>query len=119
MSTKNLLPTLAALALALVPGEAPAQAWGPARGEAGVFVGYTNVYNRYHFNAAGEELDRGRTTTHVVSADLSYGITDRLAVRLALPYVTAKYEGAFPHVMPGHDVVDTGSYHGGLQDVRF
>jgi hypothetical protein len=58
----------------------------------------------------------GPIDTTVLLADLTYGLTDRIAVDVALPLVTSKYSGPRPH--PNTDV-DDGSYRTSATDLRF
>jgi hypothetical protein len=103
---------LAAIAL---PLEASAQAWTPARGEGSVAVVYQNQNVKKHL-AGTIRADAGQIDTSVLLTDFTYGLTDRIAVDLALPFVMAKYSGAAPH--PGTDV-DNGRYHSSFTDLRF
>jgi hypothetical protein len=55
--------------------------------------------------------------------DVDYSLTDRLAVRFALPFIEGRYSGAQPHLLvrgrPETVVgMDDGRYHGGVQDFR-
>jgi hypothetical protein len=43
---------------------------------------------------------------------VDYSVTDRLALRISLPYIAAKYNGPFPHQLP----IDNGTYHSTFQD---
>jgi hypothetical protein len=47
-----------------------------------------------------------------LTLDVDYSLTDRFALRVALPYIAAKYNGAFPHSLP----IDSGAYHPTFQD---
>ena len=62
----------------------------------------------------GSGSSRARSGRTRALVDLGYSITDRLAVKVNLPYVAAKYEGTNPHMYP----VDDGSAHGALTDFR-
>jgi hypothetical protein len=46
--------------------------------------------------------------------DVTYGLTDRVAVDLSLPFIAAKYDGPQPHPTS----LDDGAYHGAFQDFR-
>ena len=103
-----------------------AQAWVPRRGEGNVFISYQQTVARGHLLNNGErasganayDLVRNRSTT----LDIEYGVTNRIAARLSVPTVSAKYEGRAPHrigVSGLPTTVDDGNYHGGLQDYRF
>jgi hypothetical protein len=62
----------------------------------------------------------GPIDTNILVLDIGYGVTDRLAVDVALPFVISKYSGDYPHPLPlGPVTIDDGRYHGTFQDVRF
>ena len=127
-------PLLAPLALAVAfvpllgPREAQAQAWVPPKGELSLSLGYSRAFADEHIDNEGHvvtmpyqgnALGLGRMAWNSADSDLGYGITDRLAVRLSLPFVVSRYLGAFPHAgLPGHVNEDDGRWHGTLQDFR-
>src|SRR5690349_5710667 len=94
------------------PASLMAQAWTPPRGELDVALSYLNTYVADHVFAHGERRDGGQIYTHAALLDVTYGITDRLALRVALPFVVSKYSGDNPHQLP----IDGGAYHGSFQD---
>lgn len=111
--------------LALAPSTS-AQAWLPPAREGNVTLGYQNVMAHGHLlptggraaGAPGEDAVR----SHALTADLEYGLTDRVALNLSLPFVGATYEGAVPHPIGVHGqptAIDDGTYHGAFQDFRF
>jgi len=106
---------LAVAALLALPASAQAQAWLPPKGEASFSVGYEYILVKDHLFAGGERQDRGHIRENSLLPDVGYGITDKLAVRFGLPYMSAKYNGLRPHQLP----YDNGSYHGAFQDLRF
>jgi hypothetical protein len=115
--------TLIALFVTL-PGCLLSQAWLSPKGEGTVSVLYQYGADVYHAMSRGEALDRGHISMQGLMVDVDYSLTDRLAVRLALPSIHGKYIGSEPHVLvrgqPQTVVeLDDGSYHGGLQDFRF
>jgi hypothetical protein len=99
------------------PGSA--QAWLPPKGEAWFSLSYSNTYVRDHYwsdgNGRGHIEDNGHIRSNIVLADLGYSVTDRLAVKVNLPYVSSKYNGENAHLLS----IDDGSYHGTFQDFRF
>jgi hypothetical protein len=117
----------AILALGATP--AGAQAWLPPQGEGAVSFVYQNMYDRYHHTPGVGKQDLGPTTSRSVLVDVTYGITDRLAVSFAIPWIAAKYVGPSPHpladlsgprpVFFGATPLDNGKFHGTFQDVRF
>src|SRR6266705_35703 len=104
---------------------ARAQAWLPPKGEASFSLGYGNVFVNKHYlgTSAGPgdnvESDFGHIRSQSVEIGLGYGLTDRLAASVAIPYILTKYYGTpgqnfFPHTIS----VDDGQYHGIFQDFK-
>jgi hypothetical protein len=101
--------------LCLLPSEARGQAWVPARGEGAVAVAFQSMNVKKHLSAT-TPADVGPIDTQVVLTDFTYGLTDKIAIDVALPLVTSKYTGNRPH--PGTDI-DDGAYRSAFTDVRF
>src|SRR5262249_41430710 len=97
-----------------LPRAARAQAWIPSPGEGTVSIQYQNIFSRDHFYPT-TPVDIGHIESHAVVFDLSYGLTEKIALDVALPYITSKYEGDQPHPTS----LDDGVYHGTTQDFRF
>ena len=66
--------------------------------------------------AVSQENDIGRIESLVVLADVTYGLTDRIAVDFAVPFVASRYLGTFPH--DGSNLDDQ-TWHSTISDVRF
>jgi len=109
---------------------ARAQAWLPPKGEATVTIGISRDFANQHTDDDGNNLTLptgegwGSMTWNDIRPILGYGITDRLAVRLSVPFVISKYEGDAPHPpLPGHENLDDGNWHSSFGDfsaqVRF
>jgi hypothetical protein len=110
--------------LAAIPCPLFSQAWVSPKDQGTVSVLYQYGFDRYHAMSQGEAVDRGHTFLQALLVDVDYSLTDRLAVRLALPFIEGRYSGREPHLLvrgrPDTVVaLDDGRYHGGLQDVRF
>jgi len=60
----------------------------------------------------GDAHDIGHILSHVLTLDVDYSLTDKLAVRVSVPYVDGKYDGTKPHQLPE----DNGLYHSTFQD---
>lgn len=99
----------------LVPSVAQAQAWLPPGGEASFTFAYQYMYAGYHTTATGDKLDRGKMRWNNVLADLDYGVTDRLTLKVGIPYVVSKYTGNYAHPTPADD----GNWNGTFADFRF
>jgi len=91
-----------------------AQAWTPARGEGTVAVQFQDAFVKYH-QLPTVRLDRGHIRGETMLVDFTYGITDKAAVSIALPYVASKYDGPYPH----QALEATPAYHSTFQDFRF
>ena len=111
--------TLVALAAACLIGadDARAQAWLPAAGEGSVSVVYSNSVSDRHLLPT-TAYDIGRIDSHALLADVTYGITDRLAVSLGLPLIASRYRGDRPHQRTNPDRLDDGDWHSSWQDLR-
>jgi hypothetical protein len=124
MGRPRLSALVASVALAaLGPRSAQAQAWTPPKGEASLTIGLASSFADQHLDDHGNELllpsgsGWGSMRWNDADTDLSYGITDRLAVRVALPFVVSRYEGGAPHPpLEGHQNLDDGSWHSAFGD---
>jgi hypothetical protein len=94
---------------------AEAQAWVPEKGEGSVSVLYQDLFVRNHLTADGVFQDNGHIQTNNLLADVSYGLTDKLALTLAVPFIRTRYSGTRPHPT----AQDDGTPHSGFQDIRF
>jgi hypothetical protein len=110
--------------LVVLPLYLHAQAWVNPRDQGTVSLLYQYGFDRYHVMSQGQTVDRGHTTLQAMMLDVDYSLTDRLAVRLGLPFIEGRYSGSQPHLLvrgqPDTAVeLDNGKYHGSLQDFRF
>ena len=95
------------------------QAWLPARGEGYVSLTYLGMFTSDHLLSSGEPQDRGPTRLSIVTANVLYGITDRLAVSADAPYVASKFTltpGLLPNAHDHEATIDDGRYRGTFQD---
>jgi hypothetical protein len=104
---------------------AHAQAWLPPKGEATVTLGISRDFANQHTDDNGNNLTIptgegwGSMTWNDLRSVLGYGITDRLAVRVSLPFVISKYEGQVAHPpIPGHVNEDDGNWHSTFGDFQ-
>jgi hypothetical protein len=94
---------------------AEAQAWVPSKGEGSVSVLFQDLFVRDHFFDRGQRADNGHIESNSLFFDITYGLSDKLAVTLGVPVVRARYTGSRPHPT----AQDDGATHSGFQDVRF
>jgi hypothetical protein len=108
----------AALGLAFWAADAGAQAWLPPKGEATLALGFLRQSADRHLTYQGTPAGPGDMIFNNVLSDISYGVTDRLAVRLNVPFVISKYDGAGPHpLVAGRPNLDDGAWHSTFQDL--
>lgn len=107
--------SIALLVLVLASAQAHAQAWLPAKGEGTVSVLVSNTLSKDHF-LPDQRYDFGHIDANTVLFDVTYGLTDRMAVTVGLPIVTSRYRGLFPH---RPITLDDGGWHSTSQDFRF
>lgn len=101
--------------LALTPIAAQAQAWLPEKGSSSLSLDFSNVLNKKHYNALGNEVFAGHTDLEILSISGSYSPADRWLINFSLPYVKSRYRGPFPHPT----AVDNGSWHQKVTDLQF
>ena len=117
MNVLRRLGTLSILsaAVVIVPAtEATAQAWVPAKGEGAIAIAVQSTNVQRHL-ADTLAVDAGDIDAVVVLGDVTYGLTDKVAIDLAVPVVTSKYRGPLPH--PDTNV-DDGTYRSTVTDFR-
>ena len=126
VSARTLQAASAAVLLAIAMPFAPdacGQASVPEEGEGSWTLAGQDVSVHHHTDFRGVKADIGHTRTQMLFLGVDYGVTDKLAVNLGIPYIRSKYVGAFPHIhgdFPGHEddpVIDDGRYHGSFQDL--
>ena len=91
-----------------------AQAWLPAKGEGNVSVLFSNTLSTRHY-LPDVAYDRGHIDANTMLFDVTYGVSDRMAVTVGLPMVTSRYRGSFPH---RPITLDDGNWHTSAQDFR-
>jgi len=103
-------------ALALVAASSFAQAWTPPAGAGSVSLTAQSMHVDSHTLGVGTLVHNIDLRAQSLTASVDYGLTDRLALSLSLPYVTSRYRGPIPHA---GSIVDDGNYHGAVSDVDF
>ncbi len=101
-----------AVLLFCLPLPVCSQAWTPAKGQLDLALSYQHVYVKHHTFSDGTRFDDGQIEQHGMIMDVIYGLTDRLALKVALPYLVGRYDGPTPHQLP----IDGGRYHGAFQN---
>ncbi len=86
----------ALVAILGVPASAAAQAFTPPPRVGSVTVAWQWVDNTGHILSDGTFFPRGQSVTSSVLAEVDYGITERLAATVAVPFVFARYTGQLP-----------------------
>src|SRR3954453_7721601 len=85
--------------IAAIPYPLLSQAWVSPRDQGTVSMLYQYGFDRYHALSQGENVDRGHMTLQAVMLDVDYSLTERLAVRVAAPFIEGRYAGKEPHVL--------------------
>ena len=83
------------------------------KGEGAVSISFTDMFAQYH-RLPKEKYDRGHIRGESLLVDLTYGLTDKVAIDVGIPFVVSKYAGDFPH----ETSLDDETYHGTFQDFR-
>jgi hypothetical protein len=118
VTTASVFGVAVGIALTSASSTVLAQAWTPAKGEGTVAIQFQDTFVKYH-QLPTVRLDRGHIRGKTVLVDFTFGLTDKVAVGIALPYVAGKYNGPFPHVRDDGSTLDDGAYHSTFQDFRF
>ena len=105
---------------------ASAQAVVPPKGEGNVTITYGGVLATGHLGPDGTRpstaAGRDHYRSHVLMSDVEFGLTNRVALSVSLPFIASRYDGEVPHrqgVRGLPTTVDDGTYHGNYQDFRF
>lgn len=94
-------------------------AWLPNKGQGVISIAYQDLYIHYHTDSQGRKLVPGTIDNHSIFLTLDYGLSDRWALSVGLPYKSNRYQGKpHPPVIDNHgeQFVDDGDYHGGWGD---
>ena len=102
---------------------ATAQAFLPPAGEGDVTVTYQDSLAHGHLDLNGNPMPGASccdpVRTHSIGWEVEFGVHDRLAFNVSLPYISSRYGGPYPHPvdLEGHpSEMDDGTYHGTFQD---
>jgi hypothetical protein len=103
------------LILAAAPPPSSAQAWLPEKGQGTVSVLFTNATSNEHF-LPDRRYNLGRIDANTILLDVTYGLSDRVAITFGIPLVMSRYRGNTPH---RPITLDDGRWHATTQDFRF
>jgi len=95
------------------------QAWPAPKGEGAVTASCQGVVADGHYLDDGTKAPGYRTQAVNVVVETVYGITDRLTVDVLVPWVNVKYLGPEEPLNLPDNVLDDGTYHGAVSDLRF
>jgi hypothetical protein len=95
----------------------------PGKGHGEGTIALQNLFIEDHAGADGVRNKVGTITTNTAFLNFEYGLTDRLALTVGLPYKSSKYSGTTGHNPAtldddhGQHFIDDGKYHSGWQDM--
>lgn len=120
--------TCAGILAALAPWQssmAQTQSWVPGKNHGSALVAYQDLFIDTHTLFDGSPGFPGTISTHSVFLAFDYGLTDRLALSVFLPYKASRFEGPGKHDPRtldddhGDSFIDDGEFHSGWQDWGF
>lgn len=97
-----------------VAQNADGQVWLPARGDGSVAVTYQALSSRNHLDSNGNPYDKGQISNLALVTSGEFALNDRITVDGTVAFVAGKHQGADRL----HGPLDTGIYHGAVQDAR-
>ena len=96
MAVRHRRSVAALVAFLVVPASVWAQVFTPPSRVGSVTMAWQWVDNTGHILTDGTFFPRGQSVTSSVLAEVDYGITERLAATVAVPFVFARYTGQLP-----------------------
>ncbi len=114
LALRHRLSLAALIAVLLAPASAAAQAFTPPPRVGSVTFGWQWIDNTGHILTDGTFSDYSKSVTTSVLAEVDYGVTERLAATVAVPFVFARYTGKLPP-LSGKDR-DDGRWQQSFQD---
>ena len=98
LAFRHRLSLAALIAILLVPASTAAQAFTPPPRVGSVTFAWQWVDNTGHILTDGTLFRRGQSVTTSVLTEVDYGVTERLAATVAVPFVFARFTGQLPPV---------------------
>ena len=120
--TAALLASLAGLGMACT-ASAQNTVTVPPKGHGAGTIALQNLFIEDHAGSDGAHNQVGTITTNTAFLNFEYGLTDRLALTVGVPYKASKYSGATGHnpavLLDNHSqkFIDDGDFHAGWQDI--
>jgi len=96
-----------------------AQALLPGKGNGSVNIDVGTAHSAGHFMDDGTRVPGYGSRANHLTVGVEYGLTEKLAVELNLPYIRSKYTGKEEPLNLSQNFLDDGTYHGTLQDFGF
>jgi hypothetical protein len=113
---------LVVLGVGALPDRSLAQAWLPPAGDGTLTITYQDTTARGELDREGEPYwVEGKTRTHTFAPEIEWGLSERVALNVTLPFIAARYRGDHAHGFDHHGApssLEDGTYHGGTQDFR-
>ena len=106
------------IAVLLLPASAFAQAFTPPPRVGSATIGWQWVDNTGHILTDGTLFPRGQSVTTSLLAEVDYGVTERFAATLSVPFVFARYTGDLPP-FSGLERDACRCWHESFQDLSF
>jgi hypothetical protein len=109
---------IAILAVLSAPAAAAAQAFTPPPQVGSVTLAWQWVENTGHIVTDGTFLPRGQSATTSILAEVDYGVTERFAATVAVPFIFARWKGT-PPAISGLEIDNCLCWHQSFQDFSF
>ena len=118
---------LAAAVASLAPWHAAwaqTQSWVPGKDHGSMLVAYQDLFISTHTLSDGTHGYPGTISNHSLFLAFDYGVTDRLALNVFLPYKAGQFKGPGKHNPGtldddhGEGLIDDGHFRSGWQDWR-
>lgn len=92
-----------------------AQPWTPPAGQGSTWISAQTLHTDAHIPSSGVKVHNVEIRANTVTLGVDYGLTDRLALNLSVPYVSSRLKAGAPHAGSTADDFRT---HATLTDLR-